>query len=241
MKPKNISLLVGVIFAIAGLSVLTLSGFLFVGSQKFIKNSIVANGTVTEIVQKVSKGSDNTKSYTYSPMVSFTDGSGKEYSFVSGVSSNPSPYHVGDNIKILYSPQNPYDAKIDKFFELWGGVIIAFILGIVFSIVGIGMVAWFAKRSAGNNWLKSNGQTVDAVVQSVGVDEGVKYNGRSPYVVISQWVQPSSNSVYIFKSESTWTNPEGYVKPGDKIKVIIDPSNPKKYSVDISFLPSAKN
>ncbi len=240
MKPNNITLWVGVIFAIAGFGMLILSGFLFVSSQKFVRNSIAASGTVTGLARQTNTN-HGTTSYTYSPEVSFTDKNGNEHSFVSNTSSNPPAYRAGDIIKILYNPQNSQDAKIDSFFELWGGVMIFSLLGIVFFLVGTSISIWFIKRFAKNKWLKSNGQAVEAIVQSVGINDQVKYNGRSPYVITSQWVHPSSNSAYIFKSDNTWINPEEYIKPGDKIKVIIDPNNPKKYFVDISFLPVVKN
>jgi len=132
---------------------------------------------------------------------------------------------------------------------------------IFFNIFFFGLLSLFAamffflinlkKKNAGLlKWLKQNGQIIEATVQSVSLETifnypslktAIKYNGRSPYSIYAQWVQPSANAVYVFKSEPLWIDPQEYIKPGDKIKVAIDPNNPKRYFVDTSFLPIIKS
>ena len=73
-----------------------LSGFLFVSSQKFVRNSIAASGTVTGLARQTNTN-HGTTSYTYSPEVSFTDKNGNEHSFVSNTSSNPPAYRAGSD------------------------------------------------------------------------------------------------------------------------------------------------
>ena len=133
-------ILISLLFLIVGLGAIFFSYISFAGSQKFIKNSISADGTVVDIVQQMEHSETNgqtTTNYTYAPKISFTASDGKQYTFVSSTSSNPSPYHDGQIIKILYDPQNPNNAEINSFFDLWGLSIISLGLGVVFSIIGI--------------------------------------------------------------------------------------------------------
>ena len=132
--------LISMLFLIVGLGAVFFSYISFTGSQKFIKTSISADGTVTDIVQQTNTSDTNgrtTISYTYAPKISFTASDGKTYTFISSTSSNPSPYHDEETIKILYDPQNPYNAQINSFFDLWGLSIILGGLGVVFGIIGI--------------------------------------------------------------------------------------------------------
>jgi hypothetical protein len=61
-------------------------------------------------------------------------------------------------------------------------------------------------------------------------------NGRSPYHIISQSPDPASNTVRVFESENIWFDPSEYIKE-ETIDVLVDPNNPRKYVMDISFLP----
>jgi hypothetical protein len=61
-------------------------------------------------------------------------------------------------------------------------------------------------------------------------------NGRSPYQIISQAPDPASNTVRVFESENIWFDPSEYIK-SETIDVLLHPENPKKYVMDISFLP----
>jgi hypothetical protein len=44
--------------------------------------------------------------------------------------------------------------------------------------------------------------------------------------------------VYLFKSANIWFDPTAFVKR-DTLDVLVDMDNPKRYQVDISFLPQA--
>jgi len=213
-------------FTILGLLLIAISILLFVNTQHFLKTSIAANGKVTALIQGSKSG--------VAPEVSFIANNGKEYVFSSSFYSSPPSYSIGENIKVLYLPQNPHHAKIDDFTNIWCGPLILFIIGFIFSAVG----AFFMRISMLRKWLKENGQIIEAVVQSAGIDAYIKVSGRPTYVIIAQWVQPSSNLSYTFKSDLLCSDPQEYVKPGDKIKVSIDPNNPKRYFLDTSFLPT---
>lgn len=54
----------------------------------------------------------------YSPVVEFT-ANGRPVRFEGGNASSPPAYRVGQEVKVLYNPQDPDDASIDSFYELW--------------------------------------------------------------------------------------------------------------------------
>lgn len=54
----------------------------------------------------------------YSPIVEFS-ANGRPVRFESGNASSPPAYRVGQEVKVLYNPQDPSDASINSFYELW--------------------------------------------------------------------------------------------------------------------------
>jgi len=68
----------------------------------------------------------------------------------------------------------------------------------------------------------------------------VSMNGRSPYRITAQWQDPATSRVYVFVSHDLWFNPSKYVT-GKNIRVYIAPGNPKRYYMDVSFLPKLAN
>lgn len=77
---------------------------------------------------------------------------------------------------------------------------------------------------------------IKAKVKSVEINRSLEVNGRNPYQIYAQWKDPTRSKLYIFKSENIWSGPTGHIS-ADEITVLIEKDNPKKYHVDISFLP----
>jgi hypothetical protein len=70
----------------------------------------------------------------------------------------------------------------------------------------------------------------------VELNDSLRVNGRSPYRIFSQSPDPASNTVRVYQSENIWFDPSEYIR--DKtIDVLVDPSDPKRYVMDTSFLP----
>jgi len=61
--------------------------------------------------------------------------------------------------------------------------------------------------------------------------------GKHPYVIRCKWMQNSTNKVYYFKSKFIRFNPTTYLGERKQYDVYIDPNDPNKYYMDISFLP----
>jgi Protein of unknown function (DUF3592) len=87
--------------------------------RNFMKNSFSAKGTVVAL----NAGGSH-------PKIKFTTQEDKEIEYSqNGLIFG---YQVGDEVMILYNPQNPQDASINTFGALWGFHLLGFILGICF-------------------------------------------------------------------------------------------------------------
>jgi hypothetical protein len=100
-------------------------------TNKFLETVVKTEGKVIEMEKSYSDG--DTK---YCPIFTFVDNSGNEHRARSSVSSFPPPYEVGDNIPILYDPQNPEKADIDSFWNLWLASVVFYVLSVPALIFG---------------------------------------------------------------------------------------------------------
>ena len=58
----------------------------------------------------------------------------------------------------------------------------------------------------------------------------------NPFRILTQWPDPNTNKLHIFKSDNLWLDPSEFI-PKDEIYVSIKGNDRKKYYVVISFLP----
>ena len=193
--------------------------------------SSVAQGTVVELVR--SQSSDST---TYRPVVRYSTQSGEQVEFTSSAGSNPPSYSKGEQVEVLYQPLQPAQARINGFFPLWGGPMVIAGLGGVFFLVGAGIVLVTLMKSRSDEYLKKHGTAVETKFQSVEINTGLKVNGRSPFRVITQWQNPATAELHLFTSNNLWFDPTDHIG-GRKIMVLIERNNPRKYYMDLSFLP----
>lgn len=214
------------IIALLGAALLGLAGYFINGTKNFLNTATQTEGTVIELV-----GSD-----TKAPRVAFIDQNGNEHTYKSSVSSSPPSYYVGEKVTVYYDPSNLNKIEIDGFASLWlGSTILAGIGGILFLIGAVPFVI-FSRKNSQNKRLKSSGTLVQATF--TGTEFGnVSVNNRSPYILCCQWKSPTSDLIYIFKSDYIWFDPNPYIKESQTIGVYIDPSDPKKHYIDLGFLP----
>jgi len=181
-----------------------------------------------------SSSSDN--SIMYKPLVQFTDNKGTLIEFSSSTSSNPPSYSVNEKVKVIYNPKSPNKAKIKSFFSLWGGATILGLIGLVFFIIGSSIIANNIKKKNMLKYLKQYGTKITTNFQNVNINTTLAVNGKNPFVVVSQWQNPKTSELHVFKSDNIWFDPSDFIK-SDEITVLIDRKNPKRYSMDLSFLP----
>jgi hypothetical protein len=230
----NILKIIGLIFSAVGMILLIAAGFVFQSTRTFLESSEQATGTIKDLVL----GDSSSSSGVYYPVVTFKTSSGETIEFRSSVGANPPSYRKGELVPVRYDPRDPYRAGIDSFFYLWFTVILLSGMGTVFGGIGGVMAAIWIRSIRKDRWLQQHGQTILTEFQSVELNTSVSVNGRNPYRIVSQWLDPMTNKVYLFQSKDLLFNPEKFIQKKE-IPVLIDPNNPKKFLMDTSFLPEA--
>jgi len=228
--------IVGLALILGGLIMLLVSGITFFNARNFIRDSVVTTGTVVDLILEDSV-SDETGPVYY-PVVSFITNDSETVEFKASYGSNPPRHPRGDKVKVRYDPYNPYKARLDSFFALWGIPIIFGAIGFVIIDAGITILVISAISSRKEKWLRESGKAIATELQAVELNTSVRVNNRHPYQIVSQWLDPATNKVYVFKSKNIWFNPEEFIQSSE-IRVLIDPNNPKKYFMDTSFLPES--
>jgi len=225
------------LFAIIGFGMVVGSFFLYQNAITFLETAITAEGVVTDLVRsRSSSSSSSDSSYTYAPVVKFKTNQGESIEFTSGTSSNPPSYSRGEKIEILYIEERPHDAKINSFFSLWGAPVMVGGIGSVFFLVGFGIIYWGIRKARNKKYLLQHGVRINTQFQSVSQNTSLKVNGRHPYMITSQWQDPTTSMIHVFESDNIWFDPEQQINV-DTIMVYIENKNPAKYYMDISFLP----
>lgn len=173
------------------------------------------------------------------PVVEFQTLDGGLHRYTSTVSSDPPSYHVGEAVKVWYNPENPDDVLLGGW-ESWLIPIIFGFFFVVFGGVGFGgLFGQFAKNKK-RVWLRDQGKPLEVEMTGVFLNSSLKVNGRSPWVIQAQWLDATTNTMYTFESDNIWYDPTNYIgENAKKLRVLIDPDNPKAYWMDTSFLPKA--
>ncbi len=229
------------IVTLLGMCLLIASAYFYNSTSNFLKEAIKTEGTVVELDRTVSK--DDVKdpnglhaSVSYKPVVDFVTGNGEKIRFFSIVGSNPPIYYKGQKVEVVYLTASPNNAKIFDFFSLWGVALILGSGGGVFFLVGSGMILVPRLKENRDQYLREQGVPIKTEFQRVVKDESLEVNGRNPYRILTQWQNPSTSEIHVFKSNNLWYDPTSHIK-SRQITVFIERDNPKKYVVDLSFLP----
>ncbi|WP_206196659.1 DUF3592 domain-containing protein [Zooshikella ganghwensis] len=223
------------LFLLIGLAMLVGAFFAYQNTQSFVAEAIKADGVVVDMVS--SRSSD---SITYRPVIEFKTKEGDLVEFTSSTGSNPPSYSRGETVDVLYQESMPGNAKINSFFSLWGLAVIVGGMGAVFFLIGFLIILFGSLKNRKRKYLLERGMPVKAMFQSVEVNRSVSVNGRHPYQIYAQWKNTVTNELHLFKSENIWFNPSDHISQ-EEITVFIEKDNPKKYYVDISFLPKLAN
>lgn len=186
-------------------------------------NMLAATGTVTDIAGGC-------------PTIEFSTVNGDAVSFRGGVCSNPPSFDIGEPAAVLYDAANPSHAQLDSFMENWFASLILGGIGALFTLLGLVFVLppLFARRRAAE--LSVSGQPVFADLVSVRLNEALSVNGVHPWKIDAQWLNPATNKLHLFSSDNLWFDPSPYITQ-QQVRVLIDPQQPKRYSMDTSFLP----
>lgn len=110
------------------------------------------------------------------------------------------------------------------------------ILGAIFAAIGLTLVAIGIQQGKREAFLLAHGRPVSARVAAVTLNQALEVNGRSPWVIVAQWLDPATRTLHEFRSKSLWFDPSDFITD-ENVVVRIDPANPRRYLMDTSFLP----
>ena len=124
------------VLLVAGVGLLLLGGHLHRRTEAFLAKAVRSHGVVVSLARQHSSGSD-----TFAPVVAFEHG-GRTYRFTDSISSRPAMYATGDSVGVLYDPDNPGNARIDR--GRWNTIVPILIggFGVLFCFAGL----WVLKR-----------------------------------------------------------------------------------------------
>ena len=118
-------------FLIFGIAMLGGSALLTAKARRLERTGIRVSGKVIRL---------DYMRRTYHPVVEFVTQGGQQVRFRSRSGSNPATFYPGETVTVLHEPDNPRNAVIESFGELWFAPWITGVLGIVLSGAAIGIL-----------------------------------------------------------------------------------------------------
>ena len=140
--------IIGLLFFVLGAIGILVSIYLYSNVRSFLSEAEKVDGTVIKLVKKTSTkrvsgiGNDDRStrtrtSTTFAPVVAFTDHQGQKHEVQSTMSSSSPAYSVKQKVTVYFQKDNPQQAKIDSFFDLWGAVTVMGGASTFFCIIGL--------------------------------------------------------------------------------------------------------
>ena len=172
--------------------------------------------------------------------VEFMTQAQRRVEFTGSVCQKPPVFARGEPVSVLYAPQDPARASINTFAQNWFVSLFFAGMGLISSLVG-GVCVWFITLAPGRaerraQELKRIGKSIQARVMGVEPNVALSINGRHPWRIVAQWLDPTSRKVRLFYSQNLWFDPTPYLTTKE-LQVWVDPDRPNRYSVDTDFLP----
>ena len=232
MNPQRLLYWVPRLFAGTGVLLLAAAAVTAFLTYRFIADSERADGTVVDLRESYDS-EDNTTSYY--PVVRFETAEGRPVRFESKVSTSDD---VGDTVEVLYDPDDPEDAKLAGFLNLWFLSLILGALGAVFTGVG-GYIAHRTRTPSREDikWLRRHGRRVQGRSPRV-VEGDIVVGEETPFRIVIDVHEPMRGPPRALKSDYVWFDPTPHLKDRETVDVYIDPEDLERYYVDVSFLPS---
>jgi hypothetical protein len=209
------------VFAAAGLLCGLLSAGLVYSRYKVTSQGIKTIGTVVDL--RPSKNA-------VAPVVSYSDENGRKRLYESSSYTSINPPEIGDALMLYYLPDQPDEIELEG--EGWANLL-PLIFFFTHGGVGFGGLYWLEKKRRLYNWLQQFGKEIQA--KQTEVKRGFN-KGRSYYTLKCEWLDPYTQQLYTFESDTISTDPSDSLPVGSPVRVLIDPDNPKRYWVDLSFL-----
>ncbi|MEM1132634.1 MAG: DUF3592 domain-containing protein [Pseudomonadota bacterium] len=221
--------LIGGIFFFIGLVFLAIGAGLFISDQQFANDAARTTGSIIEI----NRYNDSEGKTMYRPLVSFRDETGKEHQFTGSVSSSSPTFSIGEQVEVIYDRDAPAEAIIDTFLQRFFLPLVFGGMGSIFALIGgcFLFIIWRRKQTVAE--LKENGTRIQAKVLGCARDTSIRMNGRSPFRVSAQAVNPKTGKLASFRSDPIWVDLSDMLD-GKEVPVLIDPQDVDDHYIDLS-------
>lgn len=220
---------------LAGIASLALGVWLFVDSWSLAVRGVQAEGSVVRVEERFERCGSDCGGIFYYPIVRFRPAVGEEVEF-RGHRNRQSLYRRDSQVSVLYDPEAPTVARIGTFGVLWAPPLVLGGLGLGLLAFGIGL--WIARdrRDRLDAWLGRHGRPV--VAEVLGVSEGFLslLLGPAPWRISAEGPDPATGAPRRFRSRRLWVDPRPHLT-GPTLRVLVDPTNPRRYVFDLAFLP----
>ena len=128
---KTHNLRIFYIFPLSGVFLLLVSAFLYWQQSQFLSKALSAEGSIVDFAVSYE---DSKK--VYAPIVSYVNNKDEEIEFTSTKDRPIKTYPIGAKVEVLYSEDGAID-KIKSFYELWFMTSVTFVMGSIFTFIGI--------------------------------------------------------------------------------------------------------
>jgi hypothetical protein len=129
MPPVAIAL-----FAVAAVMIIV-AAVLLMKTETFLRHAVRTAGTIIRIERRSDWSSDGNPTCYY-PVFTYEAADGERV-MTSSAGSNPCPFRVNQSIWVLYDPAHPDSARIQSWFQIWGGAAVCFLVGVVSCTVAL--------------------------------------------------------------------------------------------------------
>jgi hypothetical protein len=116
------------IFGGIGVILLAIAGVVYLREQKFLSVAEQVSGTVVDL----DLSSDSDGSSTFCPVIEFNTKAGEPVRYYGNVCSNPPSYQIGEQVDVVYDPQDISHVQMTGFWSQYTGVVVLSCIGLPF-------------------------------------------------------------------------------------------------------------
>ncbi|MCU0451643.1 MAG: DUF3592 domain-containing protein [Bernardetiaceae bacterium] len=145
----------------------------------------------------------------------------------------------GDTVEVYYDLVNPADLHLaihqsPHLAQRWG------LLGILLFLPGLMLLGWLGWHHRRVARLRQRGQVVNADFLRAEPQLAWAWTGLRPHRIVCAWTDPAQPArPRVFESGWVLGDPTAQAL-ATELKVLLDPAQPDRYHVDLSFLPAAR-
>jgi hypothetical protein len=133
---------------LVGVALIVAGGLLALRQRRRLRQAEHADGTVVELIRqraegegilsRTEEGKAMRPKYLFRLRVRFRTSGGQIVVFAPSLAMRPEPYQVGQHVAVLYDPDHPEKAQIDRFPYLWFNATVLAFFGVL--CLGLGLL-----------------------------------------------------------------------------------------------------